>query len=97
MEPVLARREKFPFQKYIMKMDTIDNKKQKMPPMVDYSFYGYLPPLSVIYFLMGPLRYTSGEPLSMRSSEASVLVANSENIVSIQRALILSQSIKPRA
>jgi hypothetical protein len=46
---------------------------------------------------MGPLRYTSGDPLSIRKSDASVLVANNAKIVSMHLALMLSQSMKPRA
>lgn len=60
-------------------------------------FHFYLPPFCVIYSLIGPLKQTSGEPLSILNRDASVLVANNEKIVSMHRALMLSQSINPSA
>ena len=56
-----------------------------------------LPPLASMYAAMGLSRRSSGEPLSIRRTDASVLVAKNWKMVSMQRAEMLSQSRKPRA
>jgi hypothetical protein len=55
------------------------------------------PPLASMYSVMGLRRRSAGEPLSMRRTEASVLVAKNWKMVSMHRAEMLSQSRKPRA
>mmetsp|Transcript_24391 Transcript_24391/g.50389 ORF Transcript_24391/g.50389 Transcript_24391/m.50389 type:complete len:225 (-) Transcript_24391:557-1231(-) len=49
------------------------------------------------YLMMGSCRKVCGEPSSMRSTEASVRIAKSMKIVSMQRAEMWSQSRKPSA
>mmetsp|Transcript_21929 Transcript_21929/g.87039 ORF Transcript_21929/g.87039 Transcript_21929/m.87039 type:complete len:273 (-) Transcript_21929:468-1286(-) len=56
-----------------------------------------LTPRSSRYFRMGSCRYVCGEPSSMRSTEASVRIAKSMKIVSMHRAEMWSQSMKPSA
>lgn len=46
---------------------------------------------------MGASRRSAGEPLSMRSAEASVFVAKNWKMDSMQRALMSSQFRKPSA
>ena len=49
------------------------------------------------YSEMGLSSRSAGEPDSMRSTLASVLVAKNWKMLSMQRALMLSQSRNPRA
>mmetsp|Transcript_33312 Transcript_33312/g.82534 ORF Transcript_33312/g.82534 Transcript_33312/m.82534 type:complete len:208 (-) Transcript_33312:602-1225(-) len=56
-----------------------------------------LAPLASRYCCMGLWRYSCGDPSSIRSTDASLLTANSWKMVSMHRADMWSQSIKPRA
>ena len=56
-----------------------------------------LAPRSSRYLTMGSWRNVCGDPSSMRSTDASVRIAKSMKIVSMHRAEILSQSMKPSA
>ena len=56
-----------------------------------------LTPRSSRYLMIGSCRYVCGEPSSMRSTDASVRIAKSMKIVSMQRAEMWSQSMKPSA
>mmetsp|Transcript_40101 Transcript_40101/g.99784 ORF Transcript_40101/g.99784 Transcript_40101/m.99784 type:complete len:227 (-) Transcript_40101:352-1032(-) len=56
-----------------------------------------LTPRSSRYLRIGSCRKVCGEPSSMRSTEASVRMAKSMKMVSMQRAEMWSQSMKPRA
>mmetsp|Transcript_28734 Transcript_28734/g.69175 ORF Transcript_28734/g.69175 Transcript_28734/m.69175 type:complete len:202 (+) Transcript_28734:322-927(+) len=56
-----------------------------------------LTPLSPKYLRMGSWRQVWGLPSSMRSTDASVRIAKSMNMVSMHRAEMLSQSTNPSA